>query len=50
MVRTNSKHARWIGVGLDIDHDEGVSNHVLDGFVIDPVLVGRAVDLHTCLS
>jgi hypothetical protein len=27
-----------------------VSNHVLDGIVIDPALVGRVVDLHTCLS
>lgn len=50
VIRTDSKHTRRISVGLDIDDDEGVSHRVLNGVVGDPVLVGRSVDLHTCLS
>jgi hypothetical protein len=50
VVRSNSKHSRRISVRLDIDQNKRLNNGVLDGLVIDPVLVRRPVDLHTDLS
>lgn len=49
-IGSNSEHLRWVGVRVEIDHDDGVLDNVKDCLFIESVLERRAVELHTRLS
>ena len=50
VVGSNGEDLRWVGIGFEIDNGDGVVERVENGVVVDAVLVGRTMDVHTCIS
>ena len=48
-VRSNNEDLRWIGVRIEVDHDDRMIDGVLDVFVTDTVSSSRLLNLHTRL-
>lgn len=48
-VGADHEHLRRIGVLVDVDHDDGVVDHVLNRLVVDAVPSCRPMELHTRL-
>ena len=49
IVGSDREHSWRIRVGLEVDDHDCVVDRMEDRVVVDAVLVGRAVDLHTIL-
>ncbi|VAV93161.1 hypothetical protein MNBD_ACTINO01-1010 [hydrothermal vent metagenome] len=49
-VGSDCEHLGWIGVGVEIDENEGMVDGVADGVVVDSVLMGGVVYLHITIS
>lgn len=46
MVGSGGEYPRRVGVGFEVDDSEGMVDGVEDRGVIEPVLVGRLMNLH----
>jgi hypothetical protein len=50
VVGSDGEDLGWVGIGCEVDDGDGVVERVKDGVVVDAVLVGRTMDVHTCIS
>jgi hypothetical protein len=48
-VWSDGQLLRWVGVSIEVDHDERMICGVTDGIVVDAVAPGGRVDLDTLL-
>lgn len=48
-VRSDDQDLRWVGVGIEVDHDDRVLDRVQNVLVGESVSMRRPVDLHTGL-
>ena len=47
VVRSDGQNPGWVGVGLQVDDRDGVSDGVEDRLVVVAMFAGGTVDLHT---